>query len=187
MGTKLEFLLYVIILGIAIHIIADMILKYMPSGKHIDKIIGIIIILFCGVLLIIHRGQMPTELAQPPIASTKEHRTIKLLKINYPNNDSFVELTDIINGNTPFYGIDSRNHYIIVTPLTTGDDFVQDGLVNISLDGSWSGYSKFGNAGDVGKRFLVRVIATKSNLAPGPLTKKPEDGMFSDGVKVIRK
>ncbi len=106
-------------------------------------------------------------------------------RIIYPINGGTVELTDLVRGTTPY---PNKNHYIVVTPLETGDDWVQDSPVKIYTGGLWTGRVRFGTAAaGVGRKFIVRAIATKSKLQPKPLTEMPEDAVFSEAVTVIRR
>lgn len=104
--------------------------------------------------------------------------------ITNPVNEAAVSMTELVRGKTPF---SKMNHYIVVTPLKTGGDLVQDRPVKISTAGSWSGRARFA-AADVGagERFIVRVLATKSTLSPGSLTEVPEDAVFSNSIIVTR-
>lgn len=106
--------------------------------------------------------------------------------VTTPVNGATVEMIDFIRGNTPLSGM---NHYIVVTPLKTGDDWVQEKRATVS-GGIWSGRAKFGTAAvGAGEQFVVRALATKSTLSPGPLTEVevPEDAIFSEPITVTRK
>lgn len=106
-------------------------------------------------------------------------------RITAPVDGATVGLTELIRGETPF---PEMNHYIVVTPLKTRDDFVEDGPVNVSTSGVWAGNAKFGAAAvGAGEQFMVRALATKSILSPGPLTEVPEDAIFSESIIVTRK
>lgn len=106
-------------------------------------------------------------------------------RITYPANGGIVELTDIVRGITPY---SNRNHYIVVTPIETGDDWVQDGPVKISTGDVWTGRARFGTAAvGAGKGFVIRAIATNFTLSPGTLIEVPADAIFSESVAVTRK
>lgn len=65
---------------------------------------------------------------------------------------------------------------------------VQDGPASMYQGGSWTCRARFGTAAvGVGERFLVRVLATESTLAPGPLTEIPKDAVISKSIVVMRK
>jgi hypothetical protein len=106
--------------------------------------------------------------------------------ITYPTNGADVTFDDKVLGNTPF---PNMNHYIVVTPVKTGTPYVQDrpALVN-SGEGTFSGQARFGGAEvGVGEQFIVRILATKSPLEPGPLNSVPADVVFSESVAVRRR
>lgn len=106
--------------------------------------------------------------------------------ITAPVNGANVELTETIRGETPH---NQMNHYIVVTP-STGENWIQQGLVTISAGGSWTGFAKFGEATvGVREKFIVRCVATKFTLTAGPLKQEqmPLDAIFSESITVIRK
>lgn len=134
-------------------------------------------------------GAIATDQSQREyIRSEAERVRFNLLakfKITNPSYGDSVDLFDLIQGKTPFMGM---NHYIVVTPLKTGGDFIQDVPAKVSSDGSWIGRAKLGTAEvGVGEKFAVRVIATKSTLSPGQLIPVPEDAFSSDSITVTRK
>jgi hypothetical protein len=104
--------------------------------------------------------------------------------VTFPVDGATVDFIDIIRGRTPF---PKMNHYTVVTPLKTGDDWIQ-GSAKVYGDNSWIGQARFGTGeAGVGEEFLVRAIATKSTLSPGALTNVPKDAVFSESITVIRK
>lgn len=106
-------------------------------------------------------------------------------RITKPADGDSVNLVDVVRGETPFAGL---NHYIVVTPIKAGVDFVQSGPVPVHAGGFWSGQAAFGSAAiGIGEDFLVRCLATNSALNEGPLVDVPEDAAFSDIITVIRK
>ena len=115
-----------------------------------------------------------------------EKQTAKIqFRISYPVNGNFVELTSLVIGSAPY---SNRNYYIVVTPLKTGDNWIQDAPVMINIGNSWTGHAKFGNAAvGQGEKFVVYAIATISKLNSGPLNEVPKDAIFSEPVTVIRK
>ena len=55
---KLQFFLYVIILGLCLNLLSNMIWKYLPASDiHIDKIVTSILVSTCIILLILHRKE----------------------------------------------------------------------------------------------------------------------------------
>lgn len=102
-----------------------------------------------------------------------------------PRDDESVDLTSVVKGKTPYA---DKNHYIIVTPLKTNEDFVQDRPIRPDSSGSWAGTAVFGT-GDVGlgERFLVRVLATSHVIPPGKLLDVPSDAVPSQSITVTRR
>lgn len=106
-------------------------------------------------------------------------------KITYPQDGATVDATDIVKGHTP-YG--DMNHYVVITPLQTGDDWVQDSPVKVFSGGTWTVRARFGTAGALpGEQFVARLLATQATLAPGPLLEVPKDAVFTESVIVTRK
>src|SRR6266540_736909 len=55
---KIQFLLYVIILGLVLNLLADMIWKYIPrTNQYIDKIVTGVLISICVLLLIFYKEE----------------------------------------------------------------------------------------------------------------------------------
>lgn len=109
----------------------------------------------------------------------------KVLSITVPVEGATVEQTEVIYGKTSF---PEMNHYIVVTPLKTGDRWIQDEPVTINVNGTWTGLAKFGESTvGAGENFRVQGIAIKSTLSPGQLTSVPPDAIFSGPIKVTRK
>ena len=104
--------------------------------------------------------------------------------IKVPSDGGTVGLIESARGETPF---PNMNHYIVVTPLKIGVDFIEDGPASVSASGVWSGSARFGAAAvGAGEQFMVRALATKSMLSPGPLAEVPDDAMFSESITVTR-
>lgn len=128
---------------------------------------------------------MDVKSVQQDVERVEEQTMRSQFKISYPLNGNIVDLTDLVRGNTPYF---DRNHYIVVTPLETGDDWIQEGIIKVYTGGIWIGRARFGTAtAGPGKKFIVRAIATKSKLPAGILIEMPEDAIFSDSIEVIRK
>lgn len=77
--TKTQIILYVIILGLVVNLLANMIWKYLPgSEKHIDKIAGGALILICLLLVVFNKddskveSKYEREVPKPTATSTKE-------------------------------------------------------------------------------------------------------------------
>ena len=66
------------------------------------------------------------------------------LAVTYPTNNAVVEIIDLVQGITPY---EDMNHYIVITPVDSGVDFIQEGPVNVIEGGSWHGIARFGTAG----------------------------------------
>ena len=106
-------------------------------------------------------------------------------RVTYPLDGDFVEMNDLVKGWTPY---SNKMIYIVITPIQTGDDFIQDTNAKIDAGGFWIARAIFGTAAvGTGQKFLIRAIATQDKLSAGPLTKKPADVIFSEGVYVTRK
>lgn len=106
-------------------------------------------------------------------------------RITAPIDGAAAGLTESIRGETPF---SEMTHYIVVTPVKTGDNWVQPGPVQVSASGLWIGRATFGEAAvGAGEQFIVRALATKSILVEGALGKVPEDAIFSESITVTRK
>lgn len=100
-------------------------------------------------------------------------------------NGAKVGINELVHGATPF---PQRNHYVVVTPLRTGESWVQ-ALATLQADNTWTGNAQFGS-GDLGinEKFTVRCLATEHDLQPGPLASQPlpSDAVFSPAVTVTR-
>ena len=105
-------------------------------------------------------------------------------KITSPSNGDSVDIAELIQGETPFRGM---HHYVIVTPVKIGTDFVEE-EAKVSPGGLWSGNAVFGTAAvGAGEKFVVRALVTNSTLSPGPLSGMPKDAIFSESITVTRK
>jgi hypothetical protein len=107
----------------------------------------------------------------------------KDFKITSPLNGDRVDKNEFIQGETPFLGM---HHYVIVTPVKIGTDWVQE-EAKVSFGGLWSGKAILGAAAvGVGEKFVIRALATNTTLPPGPLTEVPKDAIFSELITVKR-
>jgi len=106
-------------------------------------------------------------------------------RVNYPMDGGVVEMTDVVKGWSPHY---NKIIYVVITPVETGDDFIQGNPAIIYTGGFWTSRAIFGTAAvGAGQKFLIRAIATEEKLPPGLLTHVPADAIFSEGVYVMRK
>lgn len=65
---KLQFLLYVVILGLVINLLANMIWKYLPgTNRHIDKIVTAALVGICIILLVFHQEDSSVDAPQQNI------------------------------------------------------------------------------------------------------------------------
>jgi hypothetical protein len=91
--NRMEVLLYVIILGVVVNLIANMIWKYIPStDKHLDKIVSAILICICILLLIFVRQNVAGESHDKSRTTQSRDTTIKNLGVQ-------VEKVEIGTGN----------------------------------------------------------------------------------------
>jgi len=110
-----------------------------------------------------------------------------LLIITQPRDHDLVDNNEVIRGSTPYL---RKVHYLVVTPLATGDDWVQYPAVTIDNTGVWAGQAVFGSSAvGNGQDFLVRVVATSSKINPSNLAERslPMDAISSAPIKVTRK
>jgi hypothetical protein len=105
--------------------------------------------------------------------------------VTAPRESERVGLRVEVRGRTPFTTL---RHYIVVTPLATGDVWVQTSPVtSVTPGGTFLGLAQLGTASDGGEqRFTIQVLATRSVLRAGPLVVVPSDARFSPPVTVIR-
>ncbi|HEY2170372.1 MAG TPA: hypothetical protein VGJ30_12150 [Candidatus Angelobacter sp.] len=142
-----------------------------------------------GITVAIVLGLMRINSAQKAlgvqIQSVERKVEAQGFTLTSPVEGSSVNLTDIVRGKTPF---PAQNTYLVITPLETGDDYVQDGPIKINSGGLWTAHGRFGTGEvGVGQKFLVRALSTRSVLPAGKLTDVPEDAIFSDAVTVVRR
>jgi hypothetical protein len=114
-----------------------------------------------------------------------EYNLLRKFMILNPSHGDSVGFISSIQGRTPFVKIP---HYFVVTPLRTGIDLIQEEPAIVSADGDLMGRVKFGTAAvGEGEKFAVRILATKSQVSEGPLTKEPKEAWSSNSITVIRK
>jgi hypothetical protein len=103
--------------------------------------------------------------------------------VTHPSDDSVVSLTEIARGVTPYAGL---HHYVVVTPLNDGGDWIQSGPVTV-VNGIWVSRATFGstNAG-IGEQFLIRGLASRATLPPGRMGAVPTDAVLSNPITVTR-
>jgi hypothetical protein len=106
------------------------------------------------------------------------------LRVTYPYPGQPVGAAEIARGVTPYR---DRNHAVVVTPVETGDNWVQEGPVTLDTTGAWMGHARFGTGlAGPGQNFLVRVVATRDVLPAGRMSVPPQDAQWSEGVVVRR-
>ena len=104
-------------------------------------------------------------------------------RIISPADKSEVSLSVKIEGETPYPDF---NHYIIISPVNSGDDFVQSKAVVVS-QGLWVGMARFGDGPNgIGQEFIVRCAATKSTIREGSNPVFPQDVKFTPAITVTR-
>jgi hypothetical protein len=108
------------------------------------------------------------------------------LSIISPKDGEEVDITSIVSGKTPYA---DRSHYIVVTPVRTGETWIMKKLDDPDDEGTWTGIAFFGdekNGG--GQKFIVRVFATADSKIPeGKLKDLPRDAVFSAAITVKRR
>src|SRR5665213_229309 len=100
------------------------------------------------------------------------------LNILIPPTNSNVPERTVLQGHSDLRGF---NHYIVITDVSEGKHYVQDGPLPIGASGLWTQIVQFGEHGkDCGVQFLVMVVATHKKMVIG----KQDDftGMLSDAV-----
>src|SRR4030042_5711977 len=80
------------------------------------------------IIIFVYQIKKDIKEVQKGIERIEDLTVMNQFLITNPKNGADVELTDIIQGRTPYL---NKNHYIVVTPIKTGDDFVQDGPVKV--------------------------------------------------------
>ncbi len=97
-----------------------------------------------------------------------------------------MSISEIVRGTT---SVPAKNHYVIIIPETTPDDFwVQRRPATVS-GGTWTGRGQFGEGSvGIGDAFLIRCFATSATLPAGKLDMSalPADLVMSPPVKVKR-
>jgi hypothetical protein len=155
--------------------------------SNIGLIVALVGILVTLVSIIVTIRDMRSRVVtvQTGIERVGEQILAKEFRITFPSDGDSVGLNSLIRGETPYLDM---NHYIMVTPVKTGTDFIEGEPVKIYSGGSWTGTAKFGEAGaGGGENFIVRAIATASALAPGALAEVPKGAKFSESITVTRK
>jgi hypothetical protein len=101
-----------------------------------------------------------------------------------PIEDEAVDPSFVAVGRTYFV---DWNNYLVVTDVPTGTDYLQGDKLKLGPDGTWRQSVAFGEAGNCGVRFLVRLLATKQILPKNAINVVPKDAKFSRTVTVRRK
>lgn len=152
----------------------------------VGAIVGISIAIFFHLLREgISNVQSGVEEVGSRVERVQKSIQARQFKITFPADGATVERTNLIRGETPF---PEMNHYVVVIPVKTMDNWVQPGPVSVSASGLWSGSATFGAAAvGAGEQFIVRALATKSMVSEGTLAKVPGDAIFSESITVTRK
>lgn len=100
-----------------------------------------------------------------------------------PQSGSVVADSISLHGFTPYSG---SNHYIVVTPLDTPEDWIERRPVTVHPGGIWTGIATIGTSADRGKEFLVRIVVTSAALSVGRSQRIPEDAISSVPVLIRR-
>lgn len=95
--TKLEIILYVIILGLVVNLMANMIWKYLPfSEKHLDKYFSIVLIVICILLVVFNKPEKQTAMNQndnereDTLAFQKTYKEEMIKTENIKDNDGII-------------------------------------------------------------------------------------------------
>jgi hypothetical protein len=97
---KLQFFLYVIILGLVINLLANMIWKYIPgTNRHFDKIVTAALVSICIILLILHQEDSSVDASQQNIESLNNIQSgiNKIRQSQLSPEDLNIELSNIYN------------------------------------------------------------------------------------------
>jgi hypothetical protein len=117
------------------------------------------------------------------VADRAEAEVVKgQLRIGYPSDGGSVGMTAQVRGFSPY---PHRFHYLSVG-APTGGNFIQDGPLDLSPIGVFTGRAIFGNvSAGVGEVFTLRVAATDHPLRPGS-EELPDDTVYSNPIYVTR-
>jgi hypothetical protein len=156
------------------------------SLTHTLLVVELVVILvgLTGVCVTIKDMKSRVGGVETGVQRVEKQILAKDFKITSPSEGDSVDIIELIRGETPFSGM---HHYVIVTPVKIGADWVQE-EARVSPGGVWNGQAVFGEvAVGPGEKYVVRALATNSTLSPGPLTKVPKDAIFSESITVTRK
>lgn len=123
---------------------------------------------------------------QRSVTRVEELASSSRFRVTYPLEGGSVGSTAPVRGTTPYR---DRNHYVVVTPMETGDNWVEEERAAVSSDGVWTGRARFGTAAvGVGQDFVVRALATRASVLSGQLAAPaiPPDAVFSEPTVVTR-
>jgi len=116
--------------------------------------------------------------------SKEVHRLVVRPILAQPSNRARVGPSEQVSGTTSLPNV---NHYIVVTPIETGVNYVQDTPASVARDGSLTGIAKFGEGSNgINQDFLMYIVATHGVLQPGQVREFPNDAVFSESVRVTR-
>jgi hypothetical protein len=100
--------------------------------------------------------------------------------IEQPTQNKEVGASFIVTGTSPYQTID---HYVAITPSTTGRTFIQSGAFRPSQNRHWQHYVNFGEKSSCEVKFSVQIFATNQNVDGGTI---PKGAQLSDPVIVHR-
>jgi len=109
------------------------------------------------------------------------------LRILSPVSGASVSENEAISGRSPYWAL---NNYVVVFSLKAKTYFVQDGPLNVSPAGAWSGSATFGGAqAGASEEYLVYCVASEKPLplGPLPLERFPKNAIWSEPIDVTRK
>lgn len=157
----------------------------------VGMIVAVLTLIVATIDLAITYRSYALQISTRSAVSDVDKRVVQVQKlaaasqfvITSPPESGSVAFTDLLRGTTPYPNL---RHYIVITPMSVGADWVQDDVAAVSGN-IWSGRGRFGEAdAGIGEKFLVRILATSSRIAPGQLHVVPPDGIFSQPTTVVR-
>lgn len=138
--------------------------------------------------LVIYRIVGLPPVAESPATHSKpdgQRPTVQLeLEILVANLKAEVEEGAVVEFHSSRAGL---NHYIVVIPLRSPDQWVVDGPIRVGQGGFGTGRARFGSgAVGVGENFSLMIVATTVLLPEGVLVGLPADARRSQQVVVHR-
>lgn len=154
------------------------------SRYRVIQIVLQIIMIFLTIVLVL----VATRSIVPSIIEIEQNveglAEMPPLQIMYPENGANVLIRDHVIARSDYTDM---LHYIVVTPSQTGVTYVEGRNNALSARGVLMGRAVYGDAASCGQAFAIRVVATDTELSPGPLADFPPQGAeISDPVIVHR-